>query len=129
MKLFGTQKKVVTQKQQSDPASLGSTLSTVQKGTTSIIDLIAPSSVEIDFRYIRIGEAFYTTLFMAGYPRYVSPGWLQSIIDYDHTMNISMFCYPTHSTDVLGDLKRKIAEMQATIAADEEVGKAPDPTV
>src|SRR6266403_900183 len=114
---------------QTTAAPTPNSLETVQKGLTSVIDLISPSSVEVDFRYIRIGEMYYTTLFIAGYPRYVSPGWLQSVIDYDHTMNISMFCYPTQSTDVLSDLKRKIAEMQATIAGDEEKGKAPDPTV
>lgn len=128
MKLFGTKKNTVTQKQLTSN-DVSSTLGVVQKGTTAMIDLIAPSSVEIDFRYVRIGEMYYTTLFIAGYPRYVSPGWLQAVIDYDHTMNISMFCYPTHSTDVLGDLKRKIAEMQATIASEEEAGRAPDPTV
>jgi len=111
------------------PPPVSPAIANVQKGLTSIIDLIAPSSVEVDFRYIRVGEAFYTTVFIAGYPRYVSPGWLQSIIDYDHTLDISMFCYPTSSSDVLADLKRKIAEMQATIASDAEQGKASDPTV
>ncbi|HEY9663683.1 MAG TPA: DUF87 domain-containing protein, partial [Allocoleopsis sp.] len=101
----------------------------MEKGLTSVIDLIAPSSVEVDFRYIRVGETFYTTLFVAGYPRYVSPGWLQPIIDYDHTMDISMFCYPTSSSSVLQDLKRKIAEMEATLASDAEQGKVADPTV
>lgn len=101
----------------------------MEKGLTSIIDIIAPSSVEVDFRYIRVGDSYYTTLFIAGYPRYVSPGWLSSIIDYDHTMNISMFCYPTSSSDVLADLKRKIGEMQATLASDAEQGKVADPTV
>lgn len=100
-----------------------------EKGLASVIDIIAPSSVEVDFRYIRVGESFYTTLFIAGYPRYVSPGWLQPIIDYDHTMDISMFCYPTSSTDVLVDLKRKIGEMQATLSSDAEAGKVADPTV
>lgn len=104
-------------------------LQTFEKGLTSVVDLIAPSSVEVDFRYIRVGESFYTTLFIAGYPRYVSPGWLESIIDYDHTLDISMFCYPTSSTDVLSDLKRKIGEMQATLASDAEQGKVADPTV
>ncbi len=104
-------------------------LKNTEKGLTSVIDIIAPSSVEVDFRYIRVGETYYTTLFIAGYPRYVSPGWLQAIVDYDHTLDISMFCYPTSSSDVLADLKRKIAEMQATIASDAEQGKAPDPTV
>ncbi|HWY79716.1 MAG TPA: DUF87 domain-containing protein [Candidatus Sulfotelmatobacter sp.] len=106
-----------------------SALQTFEKGLTSVVDIIAPSSVEVDFRYIRVGDAFYTTLFIAGYPRYVSPGWLESIIDYDHTLDISMFCYPTASTDVLADLKRKIGEMQATLASDAEQGKVADPTV
>jgi conjugal transfer ATP-binding protein TraC len=104
-------------------------LQTFEKGLNSVVDLIAPSSVEVDFRYLRVGDNFYTTLFIAGYPRYVSPGWLESIIDYDHTLDISMFCYPTSSTDVLADLKRKIGEMQATLASDAEQGKVADPTV
>ena len=114
-------------KNQAPPSSKA--ISHVEKGLTSVIDLIAPSSVEVDFRYIRVGEMFYTTMFVAGYPRYVSPGWLQPIIDYDHTMDIAMFCYPTSSSTVLQDLKRKIAEMEATLASDAESGKVADPTV
>lgn len=101
----------------------------LEPGLMSLVDIIAPSSVEVDFRYIRVSDTFYTTLFTAGYPRYVSPGWMQPIIDYDHTLDISMFVYPTSSKDVLADLKRKIAEMQATIQSDAEQGKAADPTV
>lgn len=104
-------------------------IATLEKGLSSVVDLIAPSSVEVDFRFIRVGDYFYTTLFIAGYPRYVSPGWLESIIDYDHTMDIAMFCYPTSSSDVLADLKRKIGEMQATLQSDAEQGKVADPTV
>jgi conjugal transfer ATP-binding protein TraC len=101
----------------------------LEKGMASVIDIISPSSIEVDFRYIRVGETFYTTLFIASYPRYVSPGWLTPIIDYDHTMDISMFCYPASSSDVLADLKRKIGEMQATLSSDAEAGKVTDPTV
>ncbi len=110
-------------------AGASKSIESVEKGLTSIIDIIAPSSVEVDFRYIRVGDSLYTTLFIAGYPRYVSPGWLQPIIDYDHTLDISMFCYPTSSSDVLTDLKRKIGEMQATLSSDAESGKVTDPTV
>jgi hypothetical protein len=104
-------------------------ISKLEKGMMSLVDLVAPSSVEVDFRYIRVGEKFYSTLFVVGYPRFVSPNWLQPIIDYDHTLDISMFCYPTQSGDVLSDLRRKIAEMEATIMADEENGKPANPTV
>lgn len=115
-------------KKKTQPAKTES-LQNLEKGLMSIIDIIAPSSVEVDFRYLRVSNTYYTTLFIAGYPRYVSPGWLQPIIDYDHTLDISMFCYPTSSKDVLADLKRKIAEMQATIQSDAEQGKPADPTV
>jgi conjugal transfer ATP-binding protein TraC len=111
------------------PQKPGAGLHKLEKGMTSIVDIIAPSSVEVDFKYIRVGEKFSTTLFIAGYPRYVSPNWLAPIIDYDHTMDISMFCYPTSSSDILGDLKRKIAEMEATIASDQKAGHPIDPKV
>lgn len=101
----------------------------LEKGMVSLVDVIAPSSVEVDFKYIRVGEKFFSTLFMVGYPRYVSPNWLQPIIDYDHTLDISMYCYPTSSSDVLSDIKRKIAEMEATIAGEAESGRPADPRV
>lgn len=119
--------KKVQKKAAPDPKKQG--IDTIEQGLSSIVDLIAPSSVEVDFRHIRVGDNFYTTLFIAGYPRYVSAGWLESIIDYDHTMDISMFCYPSSSSDVLADLKRKIGEMQATLSSDAEQGKVADPTV
>lgn len=104
-------------------------LQSLENGMVSLVDLISPPSVEVDFKYIRVGEKFCATLFVVGYPRYVSPSWLQPIIDYDHTLDISMFIYPTSINDVLEDLKRKIGEMEATIASDAESGKPIDPRI
>jgi len=101
----------------------------LEKGMVSLTDIIAPSSVEVDFHFIRVGEKFYKTVFVVGYPRYVSPNWLQPLIDFDHSMNISMFIYPTSSPDVLSDLRRKIAEMEATISSQVEEGQLIDPKV
>src|SRR3989344_8000353 len=109
--------------------SSGKAVGKLQKGMVSLIDVIAPSSVEVDFRYIRVGERFSTTLFVVGYPRFVSPNWLQPLIDYDHTLDISMFCYPESSSDVLTDLRRKIAEMEATIDSEMQQGHIADPKI
>ena len=98
-------------------------------GPVSIPDVIAPSSVEVDFNHIRVSEKYYKTLFVIGYPRYVNPNWLEPLIEFDHSMNISMFIYPTSSSDVLSDLRRKIAEMEATIASQVEEGFEVDPKV
>lgn len=101
----------------------------IQKGTASLTDIIAPSSVEVDFRFVRIGEKFTKTQFVVGYPRFVSSGWLQPIIDFDHQVDISMFIYPTSSPDILSDLKRKVAEMEATLTSQAEKGQVIDPKI
>lgn len=101
----------------------------LKKGSVSIVDIIAPSSVEVDFKHIRVGDTFYRTFFVVDYPRQVSPNWLSILIDYKETMNISMFIYPVESKDVLSNLRRKIAEMEATIESDTQQGLEPDPKI
>ena len=88
-------------------------VSMLKDGSVSVLDLIAPSSVEVDFKHIRVGDKFYRTFFVVDYPRQVSPNWLSILIDYKETMNISMYIYPVESKDVLSNLRRKIAEMEA----------------
>ena len=100
-----------------------------KRGISSIPDMIAPSSVEIDFNSIKVGEKYYKTLFVVGYPRYVSPDWLEPLIEFDHSMNVSMFIYPASSPDVLSDLRRKVAEMEATLASQVEEGLEEDPKI
>ena len=99
------------------------------KGMVSVKDIIAPSYVEVDFNHIKIDDKYYRTLFVVGYPRFVSLNWLHSLITFDHPLYISMYIYPTESGEVLKDLKRKIAEMEATIEADIKAGKVVDPNV
>ena len=101
----------------------------LNQGGFGIKDLIAPSYAEIDFNHIKIDNKFYRTLYVAGYPRYVSPNWLHSLVSFDRALYTSMFIYPTESKDVMEDLKRKIAEMEATIENDIKVGKIVDPSV
>src|SRR3990167_9038323 len=136
MKLFGPKKQNVvsqpiTPTMVKTPSSsrLLPGIAKLEKGIASLTDIIAPSSVEVDFNFIRVGNQYYKTFFVIGYPRFVSSSWLSPLIDFDHSMNISMFCYPASSNDVLSDLRRKIAEMEATISSQAEEGKIIDPKV
>lgn len=101
----------------------------IAPGTVDVADLIAPSFIEVDFDHMQIDERYYRTLFVIGYPRYVSPNWLTSLITFDRPLYISMFIYPTESKNVLHDLRRKIAEMGATVESDVKAGRVVDPTV
>lgn len=99
------------------------------KGSVSIKDIIAPSFVEVDFNHIKIDDKYYRTLYAVAYPRYVSANWLYSLITFDHPLYISMYIYPTESKAVLEELKRKIAEMEATIDGEIKAGKVVDPSI
>lgn len=92
-------------------------------GMVSTKDLIAPEAVEIDFNHIKIGENYARTLFIAGYPRFVSANWLSPLINFDHALDVSMFIYPIEGKAIMDDLRRKITEMEAEIMSDVKQGR------
>jgi conjugal transfer ATP-binding protein TraC len=126
--LFKPKEKNTTQPAPSSAGTQG-VADVLAKGTVTLKDIIAPSFIEVDFNHLKIDDKFYRTLYVVGYPRYVSANWLYSLITFDHPLYISMYIYPTESKAVLEDLKRKIAEMEATIENDMKGGKVVDPTV
>ena len=99
------------------------------KGTVSLKDIIAPPAIEVDFDHIKIGNMYYRTLYVVGYPRFVGANWLSPLINFDHTLEIALFHYPVESKEILEDLKRKIAEMEATITSEAQRGRVVDPSV
>ncbi len=98
------------------------------EGLVSIKDVIAPSAIEVDFNHLRINNRYYRTLFVAGYPRFVSMNWLSTLINFDHSLNVAMYVYPTDGKEILDDLRRKIAEMEAELSTDLQRGKVINPS-
>jgi len=94
-------------------------------GSTSVQDIIAPSAIEIDFSSIKIDDMYLRTLFVTGYPRYVSANWLSPLINFNHSLDVAMYVYPSDSKDTLDQLRRRIAEMEAEINTDIERGRIP----
>jgi hypothetical protein len=97
------------------------------EGLVSTKDVIAPSSLEVDFNYIRIDNRYYRTLFVAAYPRFVGINWLSPLINFDATLSLSMYIYPTDGKAILDDLRRKITEMEAEISSDIQRGRLINP--
>lgn len=104
-------------------------LKTLARGQVEVKDLIAPAAVEVDFDFLKVDNTYFRVLFVAGYPRFVSANWLEPLISFDHTLTIAMYIYPEESKAILEDLKRKIAEMEATIETDLKAGRVIDPAV
>jgi len=111
------------------PSTLPQLAQTIAAGAVSVQDIIAPPSIDVDFNHLKIGNTFVRTLFVSGYPRFVGANWLSPLINFNHTLTLSMFYYPVESRGVLDDLRRKIAELEATIKEDEKSGRVADPAV
>lgn len=94
-------------------------------GATSIQDVLAPSAIEVDFSFIKIDDNYIRTLFITGYPRYVSANWLAPLVNFNHSLDVSMYVYPSDSKDTLDTLRRRLAEMEAEINTDIERGRIP----
>jgi conjugal transfer ATP-binding protein TraC len=109
------------------PNVISPIVSLAQKELTAI-DLIAPQHIEVDYDHLKINDVFYRTIFIAGYPRFVSAGWLEPVVNFDSSLDIAFYIYPVEGKGVLDDLRRKIAEMEAEISTDLERGKIVDPS-
>lgn len=93
------------------------------RGLVTIQDIIAPEAIEVDFTYQKINSTYTRTLFVAGYPRSVPANWLSPLINFPTQANISMFIFPSDTSEILDNLKRKITEMEAEITSDVRGGK------
>ena len=54
-----------------------------RQGVVTLRDVIAPSSIQVEAGFIRIGSRFARTLFVYAYPRSLFTGWLSPIINKD----------------------------------------------
>lgn len=98
-----------------------------RQGIVSLRDLIAPPSIEIAGDHIRIGTRFARTLYVYGYPRQIFTGWLSPIINLDEVIDMSLFIYPVESQVVLNNLRRKVGQLEASYAINQEKGRVRDP--
>ena len=90
-------------------------------------DFIAPSSIELQASYFRLGAKYGRTMYVYGYPRQIYTGWLSSIINIDEVLDISMFIYPVDTQIILNNLRKKVTQLEASLSINSEKGKIRDP--
>lgn len=100
-----------------------------REGLATIKDLIAPSSMEFQYDKIKIGNLYGKSFFVYAYPRFIEANWLSPVINFDVTMDISMFIYPSSSLAIMKFLKKKVAQIQSSIRMDQEKGMVADPAL
>lgn len=90
-------------------------------------NIIAPSGLEINANYLKLGDYFVKTLFIFTYPRYISSGWFSPIINLSEMMDISIFVHPMDTGLALRNLRKKVAFIEAEISEKQEKGLVRDP--
>ena len=98
-----------------------------RQGVTTLRDVIAPSSFEVQSSFIKIGRRYARTYFVFGYPRTLFTGWLSPIINLDEIVDISLNIEPVESQVVLNNLKKKVGQLEASNTINQEKGKVRDP--
>ena len=98
-----------------------------REGMSSVLDLIAPAAYVLSPNYLRLGNLFVKTLFVFTYPRYLNTNWLSPIVNFDVTMDVSMFIYPLESSDTMKQLRKKSTQLQATQTVEQEKGLVRNP--
>lgn len=98
-----------------------------REGLISIRDLIAPAALEVKPSFLMLGDLFVRTIFVIGYPRYITVGWFAPIINLNLPLDISMYFYPVRSDLILKQLKKRVGNLEAQILADREKGAPRDP--
>jgi type IV secretory pathway VirB4 component len=92
-----------------------------------IKDIVAPAAIEITSGYLKLGDKLAKSFFVFSFPRYLSAVWLSPIINLNTPLDISLVIYPIDVGDILRQLRKRVAEVQAEIMDREEKGLVRDP--
>lgn len=100
-----------------------------QHGLMTIRDLIAPSSMDIEYDHLRLEGLYAQSFFVYSYPRYIDANWLSPVVNFDVTMELSQFIYPIDSSKIMKILRKKVAQMQSSVRINQEKGRVRDPAL
>lgn len=101
--------------------------SALELGSRSVLDHIAPASIEVQRDHIRLENLYARTLKLTDYPRRVDAGWLDPLISFDRPLQLSMHITPISVSEAMGSLKHKLAVLETSRTLDAGAGKLKDP--
>lgn len=90
-------------------------------------DVVAPSAMQIESRYIQLGDKFLRTMFLYSYPRYLNTNWFAPVINLDRFFDIAIHFHPVDTAMIMKKLNRKVTAVQAQLNEREEKGLIRDP--
>ena len=98
-----------------------------EEGLQKMTDLLAPAGMEIKFKELLINDQIARTFFVYNWPNFIYPNWLEQIVNFDASIDIAHFIYPSSNKAILKMLRKKVAELRSSIRMLEQRGIVRDP--
>lgn len=96
-------------------------------GVAGVENVVAPAALEVNPTYLKIGDKYAKTLFVFGYPRYLSTGWFSPVINLPELVDISIFVHPVDTGIAMRSLRKKSAQIESQIMSAQEKGLVRNP--
>ncbi|MEH0933972.1 VirB4 family type IV secretion system protein [Micromonospora psammae] len=90
---------------------------------------VAPASVEVTPRMLRVGDGYAATLVVTGYPAEVGPAWLEPLLSWPGRLDLALHVDPLPAPVAASRLRNQRARFESSRRADAEAGKLSDPAV
>lgn len=100
-----------------------------EEGLQKMLDLIAPSAMQVRTKDVVLNDMVARTLYVYNWPNYIYPNWLAPMINLDATFDIAQYVYPSSNKAIMKMLRKKVAELRASIRMLEQRGIVRDPTL
>lgn len=83
-------------------------------GEQDQLDVLSYEGLEEQSDHLCIDGQYVRTLFISGYPFVAQSGWLDSLIHFNHSADISYHIHEVDALQALPKLNRKITELEST---------------
>ena len=83
-------------------------------GEQDALDILSYAGLEENVDYLCIDGVYMRTLFISGYPFVASSDWMDSLIHFNHDVDISYHLHEVDARAALPKLNRKITELEST---------------
>jgi type IV secretory pathway VirB4 component len=87
----------------------------------------SPDAVEVDGRFVRVGDGYTATLAVTGYPAEVGPGWAEPILAYPGLVDVSFHIEPIAPAVASDRLRKQRGRFESSRRQDAAKGRLDDP--
>ncbi|WP_043541665.1 VirB4 family type IV secretion system protein [Salinispora pacifica] len=101
----------------------------VEAPPASLASAVAPATVEVTPRWLRVGDGYAATLVVTGYPAEVGPAWLEPLLSWPGRLDLALHIEPLPAPIAASRLRKQRARLESSRRADSERGKLADPYV